>query len=82
VRVNCIYPGLIPTDMGVKLAQDVVALGLWPTVDAAIGDVVGLTPLDLLAEVADIANAAVFLASDAAKFVTGIGLPVEGGMGI
>jgi 3alpha(or 20beta)-hydroxysteroid dehydrogenase len=81
VRVNCIYPGLIPTEMGVKLAQDVVALGLFPSIDAAIGNVVGLTPLGRLAEVQDVADAAVFLASDAAKFITGAGLPVEGGMG-
>ena len=30
VRVNCIYPGLVPTDMGVQLAGDVVAAGLCP----------------------------------------------------
>jgi NAD(P)-dependent dehydrogenase (short-subunit alcohol dehydrogenase family) len=81
VRVNCIYPGLAPTDMGLKLAQDVVAVGLWPTVDAAIGDVIGLTPQGRLADVGDIADAAIFLCSDAARFVTGIGLPVDGGMG-
>jgi NAD(P)-dependent dehydrogenase (short-subunit alcohol dehydrogenase family) len=28
-----------------------------------------------------VADAAVFLASDAAKFITGAGIPVEGGMG-
>jgi 3alpha(or 20beta)-hydroxysteroid dehydrogenase len=81
VRVNCIYPGLVATDMGIKLAQDVVAVGLWPTMEAAIGDVVGLTPQGRLAEVGDIADAAVFLCSDAARFVTGVGLPVDGGMG-
>jgi 3alpha(or 20beta)-hydroxysteroid dehydrogenase len=81
VRVNCIYPGLIATEMGVKLAQDVVAAGLWPTMDAAIGDVVGLTPLGRLGEVSDVADATVFLCSDAARFVTGVGLPVDGGMG-
>jgi 3alpha(or 20beta)-hydroxysteroid dehydrogenase len=81
VRVNCIYPGLIPTDMGIKLAQDVVAVGLWPTMEAAIGEVVGLTPQGRLGEVGDVADAAVFLCSDAARFVTGVGLPVDGGMG-
>ncbi len=81
VRVNCIYPGLVATDMGLKLASDVVALGLWPSVEAAIGDVIGLTPLGKLGEVSDMANAVVFLCSDAARFITGVGLPVEGGMG-
>ena len=81
VRVNCMYPGLVATQMGIKLAEDIVALGLAPNVDAAIGNVVGLTPLGRLGEVVDMADAAVFLASDAARFITGIGLPVDGGMG-
>ena len=28
VRVNCVYPGLVATDMGVSLANDMVSLGL------------------------------------------------------
>jgi NAD(P)-dependent dehydrogenase (short-subunit alcohol dehydrogenase family) len=82
VRVNCIYPGLVATQMGIKLAEDMVTLGLWPSADAAIRDVIGLTPLGRLGEVADMADAAVFLASDAARFITGVGLPVDGGMGM
>jgi len=82
VRVNCVYPGLIPTEMGMKLAGDVVAVGLWPTTDAAVGDVIAQTPLGRLGEVGDVADAAVFLCSDAARFITGVGLPVDGGMGM
>jgi NAD(P)-dependent dehydrogenase (short-subunit alcohol dehydrogenase family) len=82
VRVNCIYPGLVPTEMGSQLAQDVVTLGLFPSVEEAIGTVVGLTPQGRLGEVADMADAVVFLASDAARFITGAGLPVDGGMGM
>ncbi len=82
VRVNCVYPGLVPTDMGNKLAMDMVELGLWPSQEAAVGDVIGLTPLGRLGEVGDMADAVVFLASDAARFVTGAGLPVDGGMGM
>jgi NAD(P)-dependent dehydrogenase (short-subunit alcohol dehydrogenase family) len=68
--------------MGSQLAQDVVTLGLFPTVPEAIGAVVGLTPQGRLGEVADMADAVVFLASDAARFITGAGLPVDGGMGM
>jgi 3alpha(or 20beta)-hydroxysteroid dehydrogenase len=82
VRVNCIYPGLVPTDMGMQLAGDVVAAGLFPNAEAAIGAVIGETPLGRLGEVADMADAVVFLASDAARFITGAGLPVDGGMGM
>jgi 3alpha(or 20beta)-hydroxysteroid dehydrogenase len=82
VRVNCIYPGLVATDMGVRLAGDMVAVGLAPSVEAAIGGVIGQTPLGRLGEVPDMADAVVFLASDAARFITGAGLPVDGGMGM
>jgi 3alpha(or 20beta)-hydroxysteroid dehydrogenase len=82
VRVNCVYPGLVPTEMGSQLAADMVSLGLAPSVEAAVGGVVGLTPLGRLGEVPDMADAVVFLASDAARFITGAGLAVDGGMGM
>ena len=81
VRVNCIYPGLVPTAMGARLAQDMATLGLFPSAEEAAGAVVALTPAGRLGEVADMADAVVFLASDAARFITGAGIPVDGGMG-
>jgi NAD(P)-dependent dehydrogenase (short-subunit alcohol dehydrogenase family) len=82
VRVNCIYPGLVPTAMGAGLANDVAELGLFPSPEAAVGAVIELTPAGRLGQVDDMADAVVFLASDAAKFITGAGLPVDGGMGM
>ena len=41
-----------------------------------------LTPAGQLGEVSDMADAVVFLASDPARFITGAGLPVDGGMGM
>ncbi|HUB22861.1 MAG TPA: SDR family oxidoreductase [Streptosporangiaceae bacterium] len=35
-----------------------------------------------MGEVADMADAVVFLASEGARFITGAGLPVDGGMGM
>ncbi len=81
VRVNCVYPGLVATEMGLKLASDIVALGLAPDVPAAVADVIGQTPLGRLGEVPDMADAVVFLCTDAARFITGTGLAVDGGMG-
>jgi 3alpha(or 20beta)-hydroxysteroid dehydrogenase len=82
VRVNCIYPGLVPTAMGVGLASDCAELGLFGSPEEAVGAVIGLTPSGRLGEVADMADAVVFLASDASRFVNGAGLPVDGGMGM
>jgi NAD(P)-dependent dehydrogenase (short-subunit alcohol dehydrogenase family) len=82
VRVNCIYPGLVATPMGVGLAVDCAQIGLFGSPDEAVGAVVGLTPSGRLGEVADMADAVVFLASDASRFVNGVGLPVDGGMGM
>jgi 3alpha(or 20beta)-hydroxysteroid dehydrogenase len=82
VRVNCVYPGLVPTAMGAGLANDVARLGLFGSPTEAVEAVVGLTPSGRLGEVADMAAAVVFLASDAASFINGVGLPVDGGMGM
>jgi NAD(P)-dependent dehydrogenase (short-subunit alcohol dehydrogenase family) len=82
VRVNCVYPGLVPTEMGNQLAVDCANIGLFPSPQEAAGAVIGLTPLGRLGEVPDIADVVVFLASDGARFITGAGLPVDGGMGM
>ena len=82
VRVNCVYPGLVPTAMGQRLAVDMAELGLFESPEAAVGAVIEQTPAGRLGEVADMADAVVFLASEQARFITGIGLPVDGGMGM
>jgi 3alpha(or 20beta)-hydroxysteroid dehydrogenase len=82
VRVNCVYPGLVATEMGMKLAVETSELGLFESPEAAVGAVVELTPSGRLGEVSDMADAVVFLASDQSRFINGIGLPVDGGMGM
>ncbi|MCG0284526.1 SDR family NAD(P)-dependent oxidoreductase [Streptomyces sp. PSAA01] len=82
VRVNCVYPGLIATAMGQKLAAETAQLGLFESPEAAVGAVVDLTPSGRLGEITDIADAVAFLASDASRFVNGAGLPIDGGMGM
>lgn len=82
VRVNCIYPGLVPTAMGAGLANDMASLGLYGSPEEAVGAVIELTPSGRLGEVEDMADAVVFLASDAARFINGAGIPVDGGMGM
>ena len=73
VRVNAIAPGWIETEMSRK------ALDNDPARKAKI---LGRTPLGTLGQPADIGWAAVYLASPASVFVTGAGLPVDGGASI
>jgi NAD(P)-dependent dehydrogenase (short-subunit alcohol dehydrogenase family) len=70
VRVNAIAPGWIKSDMMEK------ALDGDPDRKAKI---LGRTPLKRFGEPDDIGWAAVYLASPAARFVTGVMLPVDGG---
>lgn len=73
IRINCIAPGFIATDMSAK------ALNNDPE---RKGKALGRTPMGELGAPADIGDAAVFLASDAAKYITGVVLPVDGGNSI
>ena len=73
IRVNAIAPGWIESDM---LRQ---ALDKDP---ARKQKILGRTPMGGFGEPADIGNTAVFLASSAAIFITGVVLPVDGGASI
>lgn len=70
VRINAICPALTVTD----LTQDMVAN---PKIMAAFK---ARIPLGRPAEPDDIAGAFLFLASDDARFITGVNLPVDGGV--
>jgi NAD(P)-dependent dehydrogenase (short-subunit alcohol dehydrogenase family) len=67
VRVNAIAPGLVKTDM---------ARALWEPNEEAIARHM---PVGRLGVPDDIANAAVFLCSDAASWITGTTMIVDGG---
>jgi NAD(P)-dependent dehydrogenase (short-subunit alcohol dehydrogenase family) len=69
IRVNAIAPGWVKTGLTQPLQED-------PVRSAAI---IARTPLRRWAEPDDIAGAAIFLCSPAARFVTGAVLPVDGG---
>ena len=72
IRVNCIAPGLIRTDF---------ARALW-TDDERRTRREAMTPLRRLGEPSDIGGIAVFLASDAARFITGQMIVADGGVSI
>jgi NAD(P)-dependent dehydrogenase (short-subunit alcohol dehydrogenase family) len=73
IRVNCIAPGFIATDMSAK------ALNSDPE---RKHKALSRTPMGELGAPADIGDAAVFLASDGARYITGVTLPVDGGNSI
>lgn len=82
VRVNCLYPGIIATGMQDKLGQDLMDLGLFPNAGALQEYVIGRTPLKRVGTPEDVAQAAAYLCSDEASFITGVGMNVDGGMAI
>ena len=67
VRVNALAPGLVKTEL---------ARALWESGGESIA---ARLPLRRLGEVEDIANAALFLCSDAASWITGHTLVIDGG---
>jgi NAD(P)-dependent dehydrogenase (short-subunit alcohol dehydrogenase family) len=69
VRVNCLAPGWIETDLSASLRADPVFTE----------STLGRTPLGRFGTPSDVADAAAFLVSDAAAFVTGTTLLVDGG---
>lgn len=73
IRVNCIAPGFIATDMSAKALNDD---------PERRHKALDRTPMGELGTPADIGDAAVFLASGAARYITGVILPVDGGNSI
>ena len=75
IRVNGIMPGLIDTPMGVDAAAAARGMSRDDLAAARARSV----PLGHQGTAWDVANAALFLASDEAAFITGVMLPVDGG---
>lgn len=68
IRVNCVAPGFITTDMTKDLPEKVITM------------MEGKTPLGRMGSVRDIANGVAFLASDKSEFITGQVLKIDGGL--
>jgi NAD(P)-dependent dehydrogenase (short-subunit alcohol dehydrogenase family) len=73
VRVNCLCPGRVET----PFVRSRIAEYSDPA--AAAREMASTQAMGRLAQPSEVAAAAVFLASDASSFVTGVALPVDGG---
>jgi NAD(P)-dependent dehydrogenase (short-subunit alcohol dehydrogenase family) len=69
IRVNAIAPGWIATELTRSLVED----------ESRSAAILGRTPMQRWGNPGDVAGAAVFLCSEAARFITGAILPVDGG---
>lgn len=74
IRVNCLSPGPVLTPIIGKMGVDEAQF------DAFEKQLAGLIPLGRLGRPEELANAALFLASDDSSFITGVDLCVDGGL--
>jgi meso-butanediol dehydrogenase / (S,S)-butanediol dehydrogenase / diacetyl reductase len=79
VRVNAVCPGFVKTSMQAReVLWEAELRGLTP--EAVLADYIAQTPLGRLEEPEDVADVVVFLCSDAARFMTGQGVNITGGV--
>lgn len=74
IRANCIMPGAIDTPLIYNQISS-----QYSSAEEMVQKRAAAIPLGRMGDAFDIANAAVFLASDEAKFITGISMPIDGG---
>jgi NAD(P)-dependent dehydrogenase (short-subunit alcohol dehydrogenase family) len=74
VRVNCVCPGYVDTDM---VRRDVIDAA--PDPGATEAALAASAPLNRIASPEEIATSILYLASDAARFMTGAALQIDGG---
>jgi NAD(P)-dependent dehydrogenase (short-subunit alcohol dehydrogenase family) len=80
IRVNSVHPGNTNTPMFRQELQDMLAKGMVDSLDEAMKFYMDMQVLPEIGEPEDIASAVLYLASDAARFVTGAEFVVDGGL--
>jgi 3alpha(or 20beta)-hydroxysteroid dehydrogenase len=82
IRVNTVHPGGVDTDLGRGGLQAFIEHGALPDIESAAAMLQMATPLGRIAQVEDVSGVVAFLASDAARFMTGSEVTVDGGFSI
>jgi len=70
IRINVIAPGFIDTDMTAELSEE------------RKKEILKSIPLARFATADEVADLAIFLASDSARYITGAVIPIDGGLGM
>ncbi len=73
IRCNAVLPGAVLTPMTRRF------IDAQPDRAAAVSMVAAMHPMNRMCEPEEVVEAVLFLASDAASFITGVALPVDGG---
>lgn len=68
IRVNCVAPGFIQSPMTDKLSEK------------AVENILSGVPLKRMGTKEDVANTVLFLASDESSYITGVTIPISGGL--
>lgn len=68
IRVNCVAPGFIQSPMTDKLSEK------------AVDSILSGVPLQRMGTKEDVANTILFLASDESSYITGVTIPISGGL--
>jgi NAD(P)-dependent dehydrogenase (short-subunit alcohol dehydrogenase family) len=80
VRLNCVLPGLMNTPLVEKVARQFASANAGMDYEAFVQRRHNQVPIGHMGEGWDVAHAALFLASDEAKYITGTEILVDGGL--
>ncbi len=76
IRVNCVCPATIETDMVRKMLAEA------PDIEEAKRKITAKHPIGRMAQAEEVASTIAFLASSDASFMTGLAIPVDGGRSV
>ncbi len=80
IRVNCVNPGMIDNGMGDELVKQLVGRDIFNDVAKAKQYLIRQIPMQRFATSSEVAKSIIFLASADASYITGIDMPLDGGL--